>query len=284
MSLGRFVLEENRNPENGKNRGYDVAGFPESRVNLAKQMKTGDRIVFHILGEQLLIAICECTSGYFYDTVPIFQGGIYPHRIRTKVLSKGTADYKRIRTELELTRRGRIPLGGELRGSPRKIAYEDYKILELNLLPVTPAERVSEESTLPPADNHQLPEKSSHKQVIEVIENIGKYLGKSVEREWKVAEYRHDVVWREKPYRTPSVVFEVCDSGSLEKDILSLEWARVNLPAIAILVAKDGDFDHAKRRLPIGSQTIITKGESIKRLHELLQNDPELLRAVFKNV
>ena len=267
-----------------KNRGYDVAGFPENRANLAKQMEAGDKIVFYIRGEQVLPAISECTSGYRYDPTPIWPDDIYPHRILTKVLAEGTVDYGRIRNELKVTQRGKIPPGGELRGSPRRIAYEDYKVIESNLPPMSSTERVSEK---PSVEGTSQPSgvKLTHQELVELIENIGKYLGKSVEREWKVAEFRHDVVWKEKPFRTPSVVFEICDSGSLEKDILALEWARVNLPATAILVvAKDSDFDHASRRLPAGSETFVAKGQSIKVLHELIKNDFALMKAVFKNV
>lgn len=273
-----------KNFEIYKNRGYDVAGFPANRPNAAKQINTGDKIVFHLRGEQQLVAICECISGYFYDTVPIWDDEIYPHRIRTQIFAEGSLDYRSIRNQLELTKKGTIPPGGELRGGSRKLSNADYKVIESHFLSHIATVQVREK--LPPISTiQQVPAKSSHQELTEVIENIGKYLGKSVEREWKVAEYRHDVVWREKPYRTPSVVFEVCDSGSLEKDILSLEWARVNLPATTILVvAKDGNFDYAKRRLPMGSQTTIVKGESLKRLYELIQNDLELLRAVFKNV
>ena len=260
-----------------KSHAYDVAGFPQNRQNVAKRISAGDRIVFHIRVEQRLVAICDCLSGYFYDDTSIWPDEAYPHRIRTAILAQGDVDYRRIRNRLELTNKGKIPPGGELRGGCREISDADYRLIEssfpLGLKPQEPA--------LAPL----VRAKSSHQELVEVIENIGKYLGKSVEREWKVAEYRHDVVWKEKPFRAPSVVFEVCDSGSLEKDILALEWARVNLPATAILVvAKDSDFDHASRRLPAGSKALVVRGESIKMLYELIKNDLELLKAVFRNV
>jgi len=259
-----------------KSRVYDVAGFRENRANLAKQMKAGDRIVFHILREQLLVAICECTSGYRYDTTPIWPDSIYPHRIRTKVLAEETVDYRRIRNELELTNKGKIPPGGELKGGVRKISLADYKVIESNF-PVGAVGLKPQEPAPPPP----VGAKPSHNELVQLLENIGKRLDKYVERELKAGEYRHDIVWKENAYLSPSVVIEVCDSGSLEKDILSLNWASKNLKAKAILiVARDSYFEHAKRRAA-QSQIVVVKAESIQRLAELVQSDLELLKAVF---
>jgi predicted RNA-binding protein len=264
-----------------KHRGFDVAGFPDNRENIAKHMEVGDRIVVHIQGEQSLVAICECISGYRHDTTPIWVDAIYSHRILTKVITEGIINYRNIRNELDLTKKGKIPPGGELRGSPRKITYDDYKIIESNFSPISLTKSLEKP---PDKEISETPRVylTPHQELIEIISNIGQYLGKSIEREWRVAEFRHDVVWKEKPFRTPSVVFEVCDSGSLEKDILALEWAGVNLPATAILVvAKDNDFDHASRRIPAESKTLVVKGQSIKMLYELMQDNLKLLRAVF---
>lgn len=274
------------NFQNLKEDNFPSFGFPPKSRKLAAGIKPGDKCVIYISKRQKLGIICQITSGTYSD-----EDEDYPLRVNTQpellLTDEELLDVKKLVPHLSFItpKQKAISWGVAFQSTLRKISEEDFQLIESEMRKIKEKKEAVSEKPSDKVVSEPSGVKLSHQELIEIIENIGTYLGKSVEREWKVAEFRHDVVWKEKPFRTPSVVFEVCDSGSLEKDILALEWARANLPATAILVvAKDSDFDHASRRLPAESETLVVKGKSMKMLCELAQNDLKLLKAVFKNV
>ena len=120
-----------------------------------------------------------------------------------------------------------------------------------------------------------------HEELKQMMVEIGKKLGYSTGTE-EGPEFRHDVVWRTTPYKTPSRVIEICDGGSLPKDFASLNWANQNWDARGILIVTDGnDFEKATRQLSYHPRIIVVKAETVDRLHELLMTDLELLKSIF---
>lgn len=261
-----------------RNMSYCVFGVPQNRRNVAKSIMPGDRLIIYILREQRLRAICECTSGYFYSDDVIWADGIYPHRIRTKLLTEGNVDYRAIRNQLEISQHGNLASGLELRGGYKKLSFSDYQLIESHFPPTKPIIT----PVIRDKDPVKIEQSTSHSEVVKLMETIGTRLGKKVELEWRGPEYRHDIVWKDKEYLPPSTVIEVCDKGALEKDILALEWACHNLKATAMLITiNDNDFAQAKRRLPETSNIIVAKAETVIKLKELLELDYELIKAIF---
>lgn len=264
-----------KNYEIYKNMRWSIFGVPENRDKVAKSIGLGDKLRIYTLKEQKLRAICECISGYFYSDDIIWSDGLYPHRLRTKIIIEGNVDYKPLRNQLSISQYGNLQLGLELRGGYKRLSASDYKLIESQFTP-TPV-------TITPIKEPQSTTKLNHDEVVKLMGNIGVLLGKKVELEWRGPEYRHDVVWKDKEFLSPSTVIEVCDKGVLEKDILALEWAHHNLKAMALLIAiSDNDFMQAKRRLPERSNIIVVKTQAIEKVKELLESDYELIKAIFK--
>ncbi|KPJ52162.1 MAG: hypothetical protein AMJ37_03450 [Dehalococcoidia bacterium DG_18] len=123
--------------------------------------------------------------------------------------------------------------------------------------------------------------KNLHDDLKKKMVEIGNKLGYNTSTE-EGPEYRHDVLWRTTPYRTPSHVVEVCEGGVLAKDFASLIWARENWNASGILiVTNDRDFEKATRQLSGQTQITIVKAETVDKLHELIMTDLEFLKSIF---
>ena len=132
---------------------------------------------------------------------------------------------------------------------------------------------------LPPHPSPASPRR--HDELKQVMVEIGKKLGYHTSTE-EGPEYRHDVLWRRTPYKTPSHVIEICDGGSLPKDFASLNWANQNWDARGVLIVTDGkDFEKATRQLSYHSGITVVKAESVDHLHELVMTDLELLKSIF---
>lgn len=124
-----------------KKHGYDKADFPNTSryEKFAKERKLGEVIVFHIMGEHKLAAICEITREYY------LQGGrryraldpwdSFPHQLGTKLLKEGPVDYKRIRNDLELSKKGKLRPGLEFRGGPKELSLHDYELIDSKFSP-----------------------------------------------------------------------------------------------------------------------------------------------------
>lgn len=262
------------NYEKYRDIGWGIFGLPKNRSTVAKSIGVGDKLIIYTLKEQKIRAICECISGYFYSNDIVFSDGIYPHRLRTKIIVEGDVDYRNIRSKLSISQYGNLQPGLELRGGYKRLSLSDYQVIE-SKFSHTPV-------TITPIEEPQNHLKRTHGEVMKLMGDIGILLGKKVELEWRGPEYRHDVVWKDREYLPPSTVIEVCDKGVLEKDILALEWAYHNLKATALLIAiNDSDFVQAKRRLPERSNILVVKAQAVEKLKDLLESDYKLIKAIF---
>ncbi|MBI2846376.1 MAG: hypothetical protein HYX82_00685 [Chloroflexi bacterium] len=122
----------------------------------------------------------------------------------------------------------------------------------------------------------------THDEVVEMVKEMGQILGKVVEKEWGPI-YKHDGVWKDKPYDSPRLVVEVCDKGNLDKDIASLSWAVQNWLAKCILVTfEDADFQAAKNKLPPQAQIYPLKVGDMLTLHSAVKaGNLQAMRAIF---
>ena len=122
----------------------------------------------------------------------------------------------------------------------------------------------------------------THDEMVQKVKEMGEMLGKVTEPVPGVP-YRHDCVWRDNPYATPKLVWEVCDKGNLDKDIASLIWTVKNWGANGILVTfGESDFYTAQKKLAQESQIHPLKAEDILKLHSLLQaGNTQAIRSIF---
>ena len=126
-----------------------------------------------------------------------------------------------------------------------------------------------------------LPRPDRHGELKRKMAEIGKKLGYHTSTE-EGPEFRHDVLWRTMPYKTPSHVIEICDGGSLPKDFASLSWANQNWDAGGVLIVTDGkDFEKATRQLSYQPRITVVKADSVDKLCELIMTDMKFLRSIF---
>ncbi|MDD5338069.1 MAG: EVE domain-containing protein [Dehalococcoidales bacterium] len=292
MVTYRMIVTTPDNFEVNKKRNFDIDGFNNRCKKEVEEIQPGDKFIYYVTKIQKIGAISEATSnGYFDNKTKIWteEDEMWPYRFNIKPLlvldEAQMLNVNKLITKLSFITKKQRETSWALafHQSLRKISKEDFELVESEMRKTNPGQPVVINLSKPVIIEPLTRSTSTHKEIVEVMENIGKCLGMIVEREQKIAEYRHDMVWKKKQFLAPSVVIEVCDSGSLEKDILSLGWASENLEAKTILVlVKDNDYYQAKRRLPASSKIVVVKADSIKILGDLVQTDAELLKAIFQ--
>ncbi len=122
----------------------------------------------------------------------------------------------------------------------------------------------------------------THDDLVQKIKEMGEMLSKIAEVE-SGPVFRHDCVWKDKPYANPKLVVEVCDKGNLDKDIASLIFAVKNWDAKGILVLfEESDFHAAQRKLAQESQIYLLRSDDVLKLHSLLQaGNAQAVRSIF---
>lgn len=112
----------------------------------------------------------------------------------------------------------------------------------------------------------------SHDDIIQKLKEIGETLGKKVEVK-SGPVYKHDCCWKPTPYANPELVWEACDKGVPEKDIISLTWAVDNWRAKGVLVLFDeADFKKAQERFShLRRQVYLIKVDDVISLYSLIK-------------
>lgn len=121
-----------------------------------------------------------------------------------------------------------------------------------------------------------------HEELVKMGLEMGQKLGK-ISEPGSGPVFRHDIWWKDNPYKQPSLVIEVCDKGALDKDILSLSWAWEKLGAKGILViVDDKDYQNALNKLPPGGSTLAIRAADFAKLHSVLSSaGKDILKAMF---
>jgi len=124
---------------------------------------------------------------------------------------------------------------------------------------------------------------SRHSDLKQKMVEVGKKLGYYTRTE-EGSIYRHDVLWKLGQYKQdPNVVIEICAGGSLPKDFDALNWATENVGAKGILVTvEDADYRKAVQRFENQDKIVVVKAETVDRFLDLLDENIEFLRIVFK--
>jgi len=93
----------------------------------------------------------------------------------------------------------------------------------------------------------KLPPRLGHKEVIDMIYNIGLMQNRYPEKEYPLEDKRIDVVWRRIPKAVPYTVFEVSIGGNLNDDLIKLKHAIDMWNSIAVLVTTSEKAQEAQR-------------------------------------
>ena len=106
-----------------------VWGVTERHKNKILQVEPGDKLVMYVIREKKIKGIYEAASKPYEDRTEIFHGGVYPHRVKLKLVkhSEEGVDIKKLVPELELFKRKDKFWAGVLRGKAMiELTKEDY--------------------------------------------------------------------------------------------------------------------------------------------------------------
>jgi len=203
--------------------GATVSGFPERRWKTVQSISVGDILVCYMAGQSRWFAALEVVSKAFRDEAPIWSDGLYPSRIKVKPLvvlepSKGipgkeTLPKLRLFSGLKDARWWSAPL----RTVPRTLDEKDGDFLLNELKKLV-------HGATPPDVSAEPEPRITHKQLIEMLCDMGKTLGfiTKTEEETPDRAYRCDVTWRDYEAHSPIKVFEVELSRNIEHALSSL--------------------------------------------------------------
>jgi len=140
------------------------------------------------------------------------------------------------------------------------------------------------EPTSVPTSTSSTPEKT-HERLKRIMVEIGIRIGYYTETEHQGPQYRHDVLWKQGQYKTPSHVIEICEGGLLPKDFDALHWANDprNWGAKGILVVTDEkDFEKATKRFAGQLGLVVVKSNTVETLYKIIDENPQFLMACFR--
>jgi len=113
-----------------------VWGVTSRHKNKIMQVEPGDQLVMYVIREKKIKGIYEAVSKPYEDKTEIFQGGVYPYRVKLKLVKKSEEgiDIRELVPELELFKRKDSRWAGVLRGRAMiEITEKDYKTIENKL-------------------------------------------------------------------------------------------------------------------------------------------------------
>ncbi|AAL62650.1 conserved hypothetical protein [Pyrobaculum aerophilum str. IM2] len=201
-------------------------GLPASVAEMAKRIKPGDRLVVYIMKEgcrelcQSFAAVLEVVGQWRRSNKPIWpdearEGRVkYPLVVDVKAVAMGKAEFSKIRERLE-------ELIGAEGLDPKKLRlYALY--YAKRPLPPGVGEFIEE---LRRAERRAAGEELSHKELVEAVVEVGRWLGFRVEREYRIDNFRVDAAFFKPPRATPYAVVEVHVGGDVYKDLAALKHA-----------------------------------------------------------
>ncbi len=66
--------------------GASVSGFPERKTNNVKRIRPGDYLICYVAGLGRFIGVLEVLSDSYHDVTPIWSDGLYPVRLKVKIV------------------------------------------------------------------------------------------------------------------------------------------------------------------------------------------------------
>jgi predicted RNA-binding protein len=114
-----------------------LIGFVASKASLVSAFRPGDLLTFYIPRESLssnkyvrrIIGTAEVVSDRFSSKDPLWENGIFPERVRIKVLSGDSCDIRPIIRRLDFIK-NKIHWGASLLTGIRKITEHDFRVIQ----------------------------------------------------------------------------------------------------------------------------------------------------------
>ncbi len=112
-----------------------IYGVKEKHYKKIKMLRIGDKAIFYILGKKIN-GIYEINSRFFEDNSNIFFGGIYPYRIKLKLMNKTKQkDFSNSLIQKLGFIKNKRKWSGYFQGTPLlNIAKEDFNLIKEYLL------------------------------------------------------------------------------------------------------------------------------------------------------
>jgi len=254
----------------------------------------------------------ELTGEWFRSTRPTWadeveQGKIiYPWQVKLKLIQLGTASVKELAPRLsfiENKERWSVYLRGAIANMGRPIGSEDYQLIleelqkppiQVSTKPILVATAFRKEAIVTPKPTVSVtpqPSVPSHKELIEMLHQIGETFGFAVKTEEYTPDqaYRCDVTWRDYEAHSPIKVFEVEVSGNVDHALSSLAHAcdMWRPERLYLIISDEGDLDRARRLVEprirgafsrIRGKLKVHVAGDIKRLHDNLAPHKDLVK------
>ena len=112
-----------------------VWGVKDRHKKVLDQVSIGDKLIMYVIGEKKIKGIFEVVSEPYRDESEIFKGGVFPNRVKLKLVKEGEGiDIKELVPELKIFKRKDEKWAGILRGRAMiELDEEDYKKIEEKL-------------------------------------------------------------------------------------------------------------------------------------------------------
>lgn len=228
--------------------GATISGFPERRWKGVQRIAVGDVLICYMAREHRWFAALEVTSKAFRDSTPIWTDDVYPVRLEVRRLVTLEPPGEGIPARETLSKlklfSGITNIGLALRTSPRILEQEDGDLLlgELRRLA-----RGGSSPTPTPGGRTR----PSHRQLVDMLCEIGGTLGfvSRAEEQTPDKAYRCDVTWRDYEHHSPSKVFEIELSKSIEHALSSLLHASHTWrpDQLYLIIADEADFARVQK-------------------------------------
>jgi predicted RNA-binding protein len=238
---------------------FSTQGLPRRFRKSVQKMKTGDKVVYYIMGLQRFGATATITGEYYEDHKKIWTDDeeMWPSRCKSEpdiVLSDDELiDAKKLVPNLSFIEKKDV-WGVYLQGSIRQIAEEDFRLIESEMRKVIADRKPAQEITKPDKRlkktekeyekeilNLPLESKSLHDRLGEMLEQIGSWLDYNTQTKHKITPdhaYELDVAWLKG--KNPEIAVEIQISGNLTEAKDRLAHARkFNYRKVIIVIRED---------------------------------------------
>nr|WP_274379601.1 EVE domain-containing protein [Vulcanisaeta thermophila] len=271
-------------------RGHLIYGLPEKSKNFAEKIKPGDRLVVYVMQENCeelcgsFTAVVEVVGEWRESSKPQFpdeerEGKVlYPRVVDVRFIAEGVVKFDEVKDELsrilkekEILREKDLDLKGLRMLYIRKKPLPDElgRLIEERL-------RASQGAV------SYKPERShtgySHNKLVEMVRDIGVWLGFKAEINHEIDNFRVDVAFFKEPKPAPHAVVEVHVRGEIDKDLTALMHAYKKYRSRPIYVITNKDMDKVHNLLKetfdeIKEQVIIIRHGELAQLHDTLRNE-----------
>lgn len=265
-------------------RSHLIYGLPESSKDLAEEIKPGDRLVVYIMMKKNCKELCgsftavvEVVGEWRESSKPQFpeeeeEGRIlYPRIVNVKFIAEGVVKFDEVKDELSkvLGKKDLTPwilTLSSLYYSKKPLPEEAGELIERALRRGATVK----------------PQSSIHDELVEMVRDIGVWLGFKAEINHKIDNFWVDVAFFKGPRAGPYAVVEVHVRGDIYKDLAALKHAYDKYGSRPIYVIANEDVDQVLKLVneamqgafhEIREQIIIIRHSELVQLHNTLRNE-----------